>query len=147
MSIATNIAAMYRGPGRVIVRLLAAGPREDRAIAYLMAGCALMFVALNVLMGGALMGWLFVAPLFFYLLAAVSRLVAGIVGGRGQHWSARIVLFWSLLSAAPVFLLLGLVLGFIGEGAQANIVGLAWAGVFLWFWGRGLWLSERGVVA
>ena len=45
MSALTDIAATYRGPGGVLRRLLARGQREDRALAILMAGCALVFVA------------------------------------------------------------------------------------------------------
>ena len=36
MSVITDIAATYRGPRRVVRRIIAAGPREDRALAILM---------------------------------------------------------------------------------------------------------------
>ena len=70
MAITQNISATYRGPGRVVRRLLDMGPREDRALAYLMAGCLMVFVAqlprlareahfsgedLDMLMGASLM--------------------------------------------------------------------------------------------
>lgn len=153
MSVANDIAATYRGPGRVVSRLLAMGPREDRAIAILMAACALMFIAqlprlsreahlvggdLNMMIGGALMGWILFAPLFFYLLAWVSHLILRAVGGQAGSWSSRIALFWALLASAPLFLLLGLVQGFIGDGLQATVIGALWAAAFLWFWIAGL---------
>jgi hypothetical protein len=159
MSVTRNIAAMYRGPGRVTDRILSAGPREDRALAYLMAACALMFIAqlpklarqahltgddLNMLMGGALLGLVFIAPLVFYILAWISHLIARLLGGRGSFWSARMALFWALLASSPLLLLHGLVAGFIGPGPQLTIVGVAWCVVFFWFWGTGLWRAEGG---
>lgn len=159
MSVARDIAATYRGPRRVIARILAAGQREDRALAYLMAACVLMFIAqlpklarqahltgddLNMLLAGALLGLVFIAPLMFYGLAWLSHLVARILGGHGTFWSARMALFWALLAASPLILLHGLVAGFIGPGPQLTVVGLVWCAAFLWFWGIGLWHAERG---
>lgn len=162
MSALTDIAATYRGPGGVLRRLLAQGQREDRALAILMAGCALVFVSqwpklardaylsgqeLNPLLGGSLLGWVIIAPLFLYLLAALSHLVARLVGGKGTFFGARIALFWALLATAPLFLLHGLVAGFIGPGVQLTIVGALWCAVFLWFWLSGLWAAERSELA
>lgn len=45
MSVARNIAATYRGPGRVVSRILQGGAWEPRALLYLAIGCALIFVA------------------------------------------------------------------------------------------------------
>ena len=149
MPFAQDIAATYRGPGRVVRRLLAAGPREDRALAILMGGCAILFVArwpalarqahlegleLNMLLGGTLMATIFVAPLLFYVLAYVAHLVARVLRGRGSSYNARLSLFWSLLASTPLVLLNGLVGGFIGPGLELTIVGLLWFAVFLWFW-------------
>jgi len=159
MSIARNIAATYRGPGRVMSQLLSMGPREDRALAYLMGACALMFIAqlprlsreahltgadLNMLMGGALMGLIFLAPLMFYAIAWLSHVIARVFGGKGTFYTARMALFWALLASTPVLLLHGLVAGFVGPGPQLQLVGLIWCGVFLWFWGSGLLRAERG---
>lgn len=143
-------------------RLLAAGPREDRALAILMGACLLVFIAqwpaisrrahledleLNALLAGALFGWLFIAPLGLYLLAALSHLVAKAFGGKGGWYGARLALFWSLLASTPLILLNGLVAGFIGKGAALSIVGLAWFGVFLWFWMASLKVAEQGARA
>ena len=151
---------MYRRPRAVIGELLAEGQREDRNIMYLMVACAIMFVSqlprlsrqahldgsdLNMLMGGALMGWVFLAPLFFYGLATLSRIIARLFGGRGKPWSARLSLFWALLAAAPLMLLVGLTAGFVGPGPQQNLVGALWSVAFLVFWGLGLRASERKV--
>lgn len=153
-----DIAATYRGPGAVMRRLLALGKREDRALAILMAGCALVFVSrwpalsrqahldgrdVNELLAGALFGWIFIAPLLLYGMAALSHLIARAFGGTGSWYGARLALFWSLLAATPLMLLNGLVAGFIGPGAGLNLVGLLWCAAFLWFWISSLVVSER----
>ncbi len=149
---------MYRRPADVVSRLMAMGPREDRALVFLMSFCVLAFVAqmprlsreahltgqeLNMLMGAALMGWVFIAPLFFYVIAALSHVVARIFGGKGSWVGARTVFFWALLASTPAMLLHGLVSGFIGPGAAANIVGTLWLAVLGWFWFTGLRMAER----
>jgi hypothetical protein len=159
VSVTSDISATYRGPGRVMQRLLAMGQREDRALAILMGACALVFIAqmprlareahltgqeLNILLGGALLGWLIIAPLLFYVLAAFSHLLARLVGGKGEWYGARLALFWSLLASTPVLLLQGLVAGFIGPGPGLNLVGMVWIAVFFWFWVAGLRQAERG---
>ncbi len=158
MSLSRNIVATYSGPGRVMERLLALGQREDRALAYLMGACVLMFVAqtprlareahltgqeLNMLLGATLLGWVFIAPLLLYGLACLGRLIGKVLGGQGSMYSARLALFWALLAASPLILLHGLVAGFIGPGLELQLVGFAWFVTFLWFWGASLWASER----
>lgn len=158
MAISTDITATYRGPGKVIARLLAPGPREDRALAYLMAFCAIMFIAqlprlareahlsgqdLNMLMGGALLGWIFLAPLMLYTLAFGSHLIARLFGGQGTSYGARLALFWALLASTPVLLLHGLVAGFIGPGPALTGAGALWLAIFAWFWLSCLRVAER----
>ncbi|ETX29080.1 hypothetical protein [Roseivivax isoporae] len=159
MAVSSDIAATYvRGPGSVMRRLLSAGQREDRALAMLMGACVLAFVSrwpalsrqahldgteLNPALGGALFGWLFVAPLMFYGIAAVSHIFARVLGGRGTWYGARLALFWSFLASTPLILLNGLVAGFIGSGPALSLVGAAWIAAFLWFWIRCLTIAER----
>lgn len=158
MPVTSDIVASYRGPGRVMARLLAMGQREDRALAILMAGCAVVFVAqlprlareahvtgqeLNMLMGASLLAWVMIAPLLFYVLAALSHLLARLLGGRGSWYGARLALFWSLLASSPLMLLHGLVAGFIGPGLESDIAGALWLAVFLWFWLFNLRRAER----
>ena len=162
MSLSQNIVATYRGPGRVLQRLLGLGPREDRALAYVMGACILVFVAqlprlareahlqdqdLNMLMGATLMAWVFIAPLLLYGLAALARGIGRLLGGQGSMYSARLALFWALLASTPLILLHGLVAGFIGPGLELQIVGLIWFLVFLWFWLSGSLTAERRTVA
>ncbi|MCB1334215.1 MAG: YIP1 family protein [Roseivivax sp.] len=158
MPLTRDIVATYRGPGRVVRRLLAMGQREDRALAFVMAACVLMFVArwpalareshlsggdLNMAMGGTLLAVVFILPLILYLLAGLSHLVARVFGGTGSYYGARLALFWALLAATPLALLSGLVGGFIGPGPAQTVTGLAWSVAFLWFWGAGLTAAER----
>lgn len=158
MAVTRNIAATYRGPGRVIKHLLSLGQREDRALAYLIAGCVVVFIAqmpklarqahlegedLNMLMGASLMAWVFIAPLILYALAGLSHFVAKVFRGRGSHYGARLALFWALLASSPLMLLNGLVAGFIGPGLELQLVGLIWLVAFGWFWLGGLIEAER----
>ena len=104
MPVTRDIVATYRGPRRVVRRLLDMGVREDRALVILVGACVVVFVAqwprlareahltdqaLNPLLGGALLGWLFIAPLLFYVLALLSHGVARLARGHGTGlWRA-----------------------------------------------------------
>ncbi len=158
MPVTSDIVATYRGPGRVVRRLLELGQREDRALVFVMAFCVVAFIAqlpslsrrahlegleLNMLMGGALLGTVIILPLFFYALAFVSYGAARLLGGKGSAYGARVALFWALLSSTPLVLLNGLVAGFIGPGPALTGVGLIWFVVFLWFWLSGLRQAQR----
>lgn len=157
MPVTRDITATYRGPGRVVRRLLAMGEREDRALAIVMAFCVLAFVArlpalarqahlteqdLSPMMGAALMGIVFVLPLCLYGLAGMSHLIARVIGGQGTWFGARLALFWALLASTPLLLLNGLVAGFIGPGPELSAVGFLWFAVFMWFWLSGLMTAE-----
>lgn len=159
MAFLSDIAATYRRPKRVLSRLLTMGEREDRALAIVMAGCVMVFVAqwprlarqaflqgeeLNLLLASTLMAWVFIMPLFLYVMAYVSHLGAKAVGGKGTGFGARLALFWALLAASPVILIHGVVAGFLGRGLVLDIVGLIWLGLFAWFWLSGLIQSEWG---
>lgn len=149
MPVTSDIAATYKGPRTVFRRLMGHGENEGRALAILMAGCAVFFVAdwprhareahidgveLNPVLGGSLMAWLFIAPLFFYLIGWLSQLVLRALKRSVSGFDARLALFWSFLAASPLKLLHGLVAGFIGPGPELTSVGLLWLVVFLWFW-------------
>ena len=159
MAVTREIMATYRGPGRVIGRLLGMGLREDRALAILMAGCVIVFVAqwprqahlegaeLNMLLGSTLLAWVFVAPLMLYVLAQLSHWIARAIGAKGTSFGARLALFWALLAASPLMLLYGLIAGFIGPSVGLQAVGVLWLAVFGWFWLAGLYRAEWGETA
>ena len=87
---------------------------------------------------------LFVMPMLLYGLAAMVWAISRIAGQRLTGYAVRLTLVWSLLASAPILLLLGLALGFIGPGVQAQIVGVLWLAVFFWFWIAGLLAAQRG---
>jgi hypothetical protein len=170
MPIVPDILRTWRDPGRVIAQKLADGPREDRALATLMGACALIFVAqwpglarqahlaklaaeqagtpldqvpsLQALMGASLLAVVFMAPLAFYLLAAISHGIARVFGGKGSSFGARMALFWALLSVAPAMLFHGLLQGFIGPGPATTGVGALVALGFVYVWIRMLIKAE-----
>ncbi|MFV2052882.1 YIP1 family protein [Aliiroseovarius sp. YM-037] len=161
MSVTRDIVEAYRAPRRVMARQLAAGVGEERALAYVMTACFLMFVArlpllsrqahirpedgeFSTLAGGAFLGAVLMAPLVFYALAALSHAVAKAFGGQGTWLSARLALFWSLLVICPLMLFHGLVAGFIGEGPALTLVNVGVGVVFLWLWISALRVAEAG---
>lgn len=163
MALMPDILTSYRRPRVVMRRLLSAGVREDLALMYLLLGCAMIFVAqwprlsreahlnaevpLNALLGGALLGWLFLAPLVLYAIGALSHVIARAVGGQGSWYSARLALFWGLLASAPLWLLDGLTAGFIGAGPARTITGTAALAAFVFIWINSLAEAERAEVA
>jgi hypothetical protein len=150
MAVTLDILRGWRAPRALIREKLGQGVREDRALAVVMGACLLFFVAqwprlsreaflhpevpLDARMGGALLGWVFIAPLLFYAVAGLSHLVARLLGGKGTWFSSRLALFWALLAVSPLALLNGLVAGFIGEGPAATLVGLLVLAGFLYLW-------------
>lgn len=158
MSVLRDIAVSYRGPQPVVARHLATGAREDRALVILMAACVVFFISswprlariahledkeLNPLLGGSLLGWIFIAPLAFYTLSWLLGVILGVLGWKGGGYGSRIALFWALLAASPLVLLNGLVAGFAGPGLALSVVGLIWILVFGWFWVAGLQQAGR----
>ena len=86
---------------------------------------------LQQLMGGALMGWIFMAPLMFYCLALILYWITRPFVKHLTAAQMRVIVFWSLVVAVPVLLLHGLVAGFIGPSLQKQIIGLLWVLVVL----------------
>ncbi|WP_425090216.1 YIP1 family protein [Tropicimonas sp. S265A] len=159
MAVSTEIIRAWGAPRAAIRRQLAGGVNEGRALVYLMIACLLIFVAqwprlsreaflnpevpLDARIGAALLGWIFIAPLMFYGIAAISHLVSRLAGGQGTFFGARLALFWSLLVISPIVLLLGLVTGFIGPGPAANATSLLLLLGFLYIWCSSLMEAER----
>lgn len=149
----------------VYKRLLGIGPREDRAIAYLMAACFLIFVAqwprlvrlsqgtdlpvgtplpeLDRLMAYEFMGWVMIWPLGFYVLGGLGYAGLRFIGIRFRRvevsgYDARLALFWALLAATPAMLLYGLLRGLNGDVLATNAFGVLWIGAVVFFWVQGL---------
>ncbi len=159
MAVSTEMLRSWLGPRSAMRRQLA-GASEGRALAYLIAACGLVFVAqwprlareahlapevpLEARVGAALIAWLGLAPLLLYGIAAASHLAARALGGRGTWLGARLALAWSLLVAAPLVLLHGLVAGLLGPGPALTLTGGVLAAGFLGHWALALIEAESG---
>lgn len=158
MSVTQDILQSWRRPRVVIRRHLARGGSEPWAFSLLAGFVVLSTVAqapglaraaylqpevpmVQRLVAMALAGMAMIPV--WYLMAALSHLVARAFGGRGGFYGARLALFWALLSAVPAVLLQGLVAGLIGPGVQLNVVYVATGAGFLWLWFSMLSEAER----
>lgn len=155
MSATQEILRTYRAPRRVMRRLLEALVSDDRpearVLVYLLTGCLIVFVGQvpgllalpmdapdapprEALLGITFFGWLFVWPLLFYLLAALSHLVARLFGGKGSYLTARAALFWTVFAVSPLMLLRGMVETGFGAGTELMavdfVVGLAFCALW-----------------
>ena len=145
----------WRDPRGAMAAEVGRGLSEARALVHLMLACGVFFVAslpnavrearalaiadpVEGAVAAHLFGYLALAPLVAYGLAAVVHLVARGFGARGGFRAARAALFWSLLMAAPLALLLALAGVAVEVAAPALATLLDWLGVgALAFW---LWL-------
>ena len=159
MSVVRNILRSWRAPRAVVRQLLAIGKREDRALAYVMGACIIIFVSqwpalarqahltgqdVQQLISYSLLGWVFVWPLLFYGIGAISHLIAKALGGKGTFYGARVALFWALLASTPAALLYGLLSGFVGQDTGTQVVGALWLAGFGFIWLSGLKEAENG---
>lgn len=152
MSITTDIVESWRRPRVVVRRHLARGRSEPFAFSLLAAFLLLAFIAQwpaasraafedstpvaprLLAIGLALLATI---PLW-YGLAAFTRMVARIFGGRGTWYGARIALFWSLVAVTPLMLLQGMVAGMIGPSPGLTAVGVLAGVAFVVFWALAL---------
>ncbi|MEJ6402168.1 hypothetical protein [Yoonia sp. 2307UL14-13] len=166
MPVTSDIVRTWRAPREVARDLLNRGKREDRAIAFVMIACFLIFVAqwprLSRISSGfepspwpedvnmeGMMTYTFYAvvimlPLALYGLAALTRIIGRAVGASVSWYAARLVFFWTLLATTPLLLLHGLVRGFIGPGFEANLVGALWLLAFALIWFLSFKEAARG---
>ena len=158
MSVTSDIKASYRGPGRVVARLMGQGRREGFALNILLFACIVMFVAqapyqsreahfnpdvpLMARMYWSAFLWIFLVPLLLYVFAAMIFGLARLAGRNITGYGVRLSLFWALLASSPVVLLLGLIAAFIGPSAGLQLVGLIWLLNVLWFWIAGMRAAE-----
>ena len=153
MGVVTDMARSYRAPRAVLRHRLGQGENEGGALVTLMIACGLVFVAqwprlsrvafetgqeVQMLLGATLLGWLFIMPLVFYVIAGLIRFVLSLLGGTATGYETRMAVFWGLLCAAPLWLLWGLTAGFVGPGAATSLVGVIALAALMYFWGMGL---------
>ncbi len=159
MTVTTDLVASWRSPRAAVRRHLARGVSEPFAFTLLLVFLILAFVgqwpaaareayladepsAAPRILGRGL-AVLATIPLW-YGLAAVSRVIARVMGGQGSWYAARIALFWALATVGPLMLLQGLVIGMIGPGPALWAVNFGVGLAFLWLWLTMLHEAERG---
>ena len=162
MSITLDIFRAWRNPAAFLREKLTFGAREDRALALAVGGAALLYVAqwprlareafelaeqtkvdnipadqvpgLDALLGINLFGFVFILPLVLYAVALLAHGVAKALRGRGSSYGSRLATFWAVFSAAPAFLFNGLVLGLVGPGPAATVVGILVLILLVYLW-------------
>lgn len=115
------VAEMLRGylhPHRVMLRQIAFGLAEPRALLHLLLGCMLLCVAsipaairgapdlpvedaTSAAVSSRIFGYVIVMPILAYGFAALIRMVLG-----GEGLAVRSAVFWSLLLGGPIALVL-----------------------------------------
>lgn len=154
MPVSRDITRMYRRPRQVVGELYAMGPREDRAVMWLIIGCFLMFISrLPALQRDAVntgsdfqqdtiyafFTLLMLLPLVFYLIAAILHGITKVMRPNIKSYGARVAVFWGWLAATPIALFYGLLAGLNGlEHPGTTMIGALWLAVLLWFWISGL---------
>jgi hypothetical protein len=153
MGVVSDILRTYRTPRAVLRHRIGPEVNESGALITVMLACSLIFVAqwprlaraafeaeqdIQVHIGGALLAWVFIMPLVLYILAGALHIVLHLVRGKQSAYEVRMATFWALLAAAPLWLLYGLVVGFIGAGAGVTVIGFIAFAAFTLFWGLGL---------
>ncbi|NBT31183.1 MAG: YIP1 family protein [Rhodobacteraceae bacterium] len=148
MAVSTDIIATWRRPGRVMRKLLSMGRREDRALVILVAACLLIFVAqmpflarlaeldpsipLDARIQSALYAWIFLVPVFAYVLGLVLFGLLRLFGRKISAYATRLGLFWTLLAIAPASLFFGLCRGFLGDTGGTGVAGVIVIVGFFW---------------
>lgn len=156
MAAVDDIRRSYRAPRVVMREHLSRLKSEPRAMTFLLSALIVIFIGqwprlsrtafeadqpMVGLMVGTGLALLAMVPVF-YGLAAISHLIAKVLGGQGNYYRSRLALFWALFTVSPLMLLQGLVAGFIGAGQQASFLGYGVGLVFVLIWGAGLRVAE-----
>ena len=146
MNFLSDYITTYRRPSFVFRRKILTS-NEATAFAYLIFGCLLLFfsqfneiinsrnsIQVDTPMIGiasaTFFGTLIVAPLFFYLIAALIKILTKPFGLRISWLASRIVLFWSLLLAAPWTIVSAVIMEQTGNRLVYSITSFL---VFIWF--------------
>lgn len=156
MSVTGSILASWRRPRQVVRGLLARGRSEPFAFSLLVTFLILAFVAqwpraarvtalapetpLSPQLLAIGLALLATIPLW-YGLAALSALAAPALGGQRDWYGARLALFWALVATSPLVLLHGLIVGTLGAGGQAHVVGMVVLAGFVFQWGNALFVT------
>jgi hypothetical protein len=154
----------WRDPRGAMAAEVGRGLSEGRALVHLVLACGLFFVAslpnamrearaldipdpVEGAIAAHLFGYLALAPLLAYGLAALVHLVARGFGAHGGFRAGRAALFWSLLMVAPLAIGLALAGVAIEVAAPAlapltDLLGLAALAFWLWLFAASLAEAE-----
>jgi hypothetical protein len=91
-----------------------------------------------MMVGGALLAWIFIMPLVFYLFAGLVFAILKLIRRSVLAYEVRMAIFWALLAATPLWMLYGMTSGFLGAGAGNSLVGGVAFLAFVMFCGLGL---------
>jgi hypothetical protein len=147
MTTAQLILANYRSPKKAFTEKLSEGISETKVFIWLLIACFLQFLArlpllsreahldidgpsLVSLIGGVLIGSIFLAPLVFYVFSMLLCLVVRF-WFRDLKWIYfRGAFFWSLLAISPLVMVRGVLVGVLGSSFYINVLSIL---VFLYF--------------
>lgn len=152
-----DIAETYVAPARVAARKQAHAPTEATLLAYLMFASLIAFFAraprlvadvdpaltTSSFMGAQFAAAMIFGPLFLYLLAYLSQLVARIMGGTADGQGTRLALFWPLLALQPLVILGEIVSLSEPDAVASTVLSVAVAALFIYTWMRFLIVIGR----
>lgn len=158
MPVTNDIVKSWHSPRVVMRSHLSRGRSEPWAFTLLVAFMVVAFIAqwprasrvtsmtpevpLSPQLLAIGLGILALIPVW-YLLAAISHWITKLAGGQGDHYGARLALFWALVTVSPLMLLQGLVTGMIGPGPGLTMITALTGFSFLVFWILNLIEAER----
>ena len=147
MTTAQLILANYRSPKKAFTEKLSEGISETKVFIWLLIACFLQFLArlpllsreahldidgpsLFSLIGGVMIGSIFLAPLVFYVFSMLLCFVVRF-WFKDLNWIYfRGAFFWSLLAISPLVLVRGVLVGVLGSSFYINVLSIL---VFLYF--------------
>ena len=109
MSVTQDIVATYRGPRKVVRKLLAPGRREDLALLFVLFGSIILFIAnapyqsreahfddtvpLQARLYWSAMFWIFIVPFAMYLVGLAVWGLSKLAGRKISNYAVRLTLF------------------------------------------------------
>lgn len=153
MGVVSDIMRTYRAPRSVVRHRIGVSENEGAALITLVIACGLIFVAqwprmarqsfdtgedVQMLIGAAMLAWMFIAPLIFYTIAALLGFALRLVSKHVTGYATRVATFWALLAASPLWLFWGLTAGLVGPSPALQVTGAIAFGALVVFWGLGL---------
>ncbi len=152
-----HLIATYLTPADVARNMKAKMPGEEILLAYLMFASLISFLvrlpglvkaggdteSLSSFIGASFAAAMIFAPLFYYVIAALSRVIARFLGGSGAGAGARLALFWPLLALQPLVIANELIKSGAVPAPMHMLISIAMIFYFIYTWMSFLWVMER----